>query len=465
MASDSMDSNKEEYANNFFQKHIDTIKASCNNIQNEERKKECNRFKKSFNKMFIAKGSNLNQQLANIPKETDILYLLVDKISTLIDFNNLESHMTVIISSFNFDDNSLYNIVKNIKKVIFDSKYHSYLKLSDNISLKGEPEATIKILGNMKPKVTYLTICSLKVNFEGEINCQTLFLRNSIFISQSSGFVERLDVEYFVEDINSYSYNIENTYFVKQYSVYYEFQNVDEMQTILLENDIYGTTLYIEGISISYDNKDEIGLIFTASSIDISIKGNDFDKQYIINMTLIEDLINFDLPTYQETKMVSIISSGDTEFVDNAPIFHITYDKNQIELDKKNLNIELLEHQLYSYIPKDNSEYDDDDDTIGEESDESIDDDLNDDTERNEDTDYDSIDFPDNEGGNDSSSANSEGTKPSSTNKNKKKNVGMIIGIVFGCVGVIVILCIVIFIIIRKRRMASYSSNEMEWIN
>lgn len=107
MASDSMDSSKEEYANNFFQKHIDTIQASCNNIQNEERKKECNRFKKSFNKMFIAKGSNLNQQLANIPKETDILYLLVDKISTLIDFNNLESHMTVIISSFNFDDNSL----------------------------------------------------------------------------------------------------------------------------------------------------------------------------------------------------------------------------------------------------------------------------------------------------------------------------------------------------------------------
>ncbi|KAK8846479.1 hypothetical protein M9Y10_020502 [Tritrichomonas musculus] len=458
MASDNMDSNKEEYANNSFQKHIDTIQASCNNIQNEERKKECNRFKKSFNKAFIAKGSNLNQQLAKIPKETDILYLFVDKISTLVDFNNLESHMTVIISSFNFEDNYLYHIVKNIKKVIFDSKYHNYLKLTDNISLKEEPEATITILGNMKSKVTHLTICSLKVNFEGEINCQNLFLRNSIFISQSSSFIEKLDVEYLIEDINSYSYNIENTYFVKQYSVYYEFQNVDDVQTVLLENDFYGTTLYIEGISISYDNKDEIGLIFTASSIDISIKGNDFDKQYIVNMTLIEDLIDFDLPTYQETKIVSISSSGDTEFIDNAPIFHITYDKNQIELDKKNLNIELLEHQIYSYKSKDDSEYDDDD--IIEESNDSVDDYFSSDAEGSGDIEYDSIDFPDDEG-NDSSSDDSESTKPSSTSQNKNKNFGMIIGIVLGCVGVIVILFIVIFIIIRKRKMEFYSSTQM----
>lgn len=459
MASDNMDSTKEEYSFNYYQQHINNIQATCNKIKTEAQKKNCIAFKKSFIGVFISKGSDLNQQISNIPNRTDILYIMIDKVSTTIDFNNLQSHMTVIVSSHDYNNgNNFLNILKNTQKIIYNSQNINYFRLTDNMLLKEDPEIEIKILGNMNLKVSHLTICSFKIKFEGDVNCQNLFLRNSIFVSRSSDLIEQLNVEYFIEDFNSYTYNMDNSYYVKQYSVYYEYTD-DGLQTVLLENDLYGTTLYIGGISISYDYKRHIGLIFTASFIDILINGNEFDENTVINLTLIEDLIPLNLPAYQDARIVMISSSGESEFTENAPIFHITYNKNLVELDKKKLHIDLIEHQLYSYTPKFNIE-EDNDETNSIDVDESIFDNVNSVTSEDNKSSRDDDNTVPNSSGNDSSSINGDGNNESSTKKNK--NIGMIIGIILGCIVVIIIIIIVVIILIRKRKNLYFSDTEMD---
>lgn len=402
--SDSMNDRTQEFIKTLYNRHLEDIQSQCDEISDVEIKDNCKAFKDSFVDVYTSNGNDINKQLKNVHTKTDILYILTDGISSKIDFNNLKSKMTVIVSIFDIEDdseNSFANVLKNMRSKMLNQKKINFFMLSDRSILKDydydEPIATISVSGDMKSKVSHLTICSLTVKFDGDINCQTLFLRGSMFVPRSSNFVERISVDFLIEDYISSELNGNVAFFVKQYTYYSE--NTDSQKKIKIKNEDQSYLYYLScGYGLEY--RDEFGIILTASSVDIEIEGEKIKKPIVVNITLINDLYDFDLPTFQEQKIVTITNSGVKEFEENEPVFHITYDQNEITLDKTNFELNLNEHQMFSYVPKGDS---------------------------------------------------------------SSKNIGMIIGIVVAVVVVIVVVIIVVIIVIRKKKNRDAgSSNEAQ---
>lgn len=403
VASDSMNDRIEEILKKQYNTHLEHIQSQCDKISDVEIKDNCKVFKDSFVDVYTSNGNDINKQLQKVHTKTDILYFLTDGISSSIDFKNLKSKMTVIVSIFDIADeseNSFSNVLKNMRSKMLSQKKINFFMQSDRSILNDydEPIATISVSGDMKSKVSHLTICSLTVKFDGDINCQTLFLRGSMFVPRKSNLVERISVDFLIEDDISFELNSNVAFFVKQYTYYSD--NTNSQKKITIENkEQYSDLNYLSyGFGLEY--RDEIGIILTASSVNIEIEGEKIKKPFVVNITLINDLYDFDLPTFQEQKTVTITTSGVEEFEENEPVFHITYDQNEIKLDKTNFKLNLNEHQMFSYVPK------------GESS---------------------------------------------------SKNIGMIIGIVVAVVVVIVVVIIVVIIVIRKKKNRDVgSSNEAQ---
>lgn len=121
----------------------------------------------------------------------------------------------------------------------------------------------------------------ISYKFNGDVNCQTLFLKSSKFVLRLTSYVERISVDYLIEDDIADQLNSNIAFFVKQYSYYCE--NIDnlEKEISLTFEDGYPDLVYGSN-GFSLENRGELGLILSASSLKIKIGGGKINKKVVI---------------------------------------------------------------------------------------------------------------------------------------------------------------------------------------
>ena len=212
------------------------FKKGCKDLFNEEDIEKCTVVIEGMQDLVLSNGQNLDLKLPTISTNTEFLFFInYYNEDHTINFNSLNTKMTVFcfhdtpIYLTSVDPNQLvYKIVKKFtKKMIkssFDGSQEGIIRLSEQFKPKNneitESATYIKYNGNINDKVSFLTIANANISFIGNINCESLYLKNCSI----SDYSDEIRTNYFIVDpythsnIRGYS-SKESLINVKEYAI------------------------------------------------------------------------------------------------------------------------------------------------------------------------------------------------------------------------------------------------------
>lgn len=346
---ESFESNMEEKLGIIHDSIYNEMQYICGELTNEEVKNDCIAYNNSFIGYYLTESKNINQKLKTIPKKIDFLYIFTDEISTTIDFNNLRTPTLVSINPFDF---AIVDQMSSIKKLIKERKMN-LLKLNEHLITK-DITPPIKIVGNMNSKVSFLIINGCDVTFEGDVNCQNLFLMESQVITTNNQ-INFENVDFLILSRRSFEFNDNLVYKTKQLTYYCDFIESDSItvnggdESISIRTKSYNTYNYFNN-----DNSKDLGYIFVSNSIDINSQASPMTTPILINLTYLDLSSLFELPVYtkKDTKDTLSISSNDVSSFTNLPEYQLNYNFDDVDVNRTNLQFNCAENQLYTLTPK-----------------------------------------------------------------------------------------------------------------
>lgn len=394
-------------------------------------------------------SEDINPEISKIPNDADFLYIVSGDLDRTVDLNKLKRQMMVMflskreIDSKILSQNDKYEAIKQQILIIKDHFISNNLKLSKKTMIqlsntlssktthKGPKtyDYDLNIKGNIKSKVSFLTIVKYKVKiFTNDLNCQSVYMndctiddtgmkiKTDFFLANDDTHCELFGCN----DATSHLYEMVET---KQYSfVYFNRHYYEEdYYYITHSSNSWKVTIF----SNDYDIDDSHYItpysfcdVFSVYSSFLNI-GIDYDEEDMQGVTKLKPLnltVAYNGPTdqlpfeFQEAETIMVASSND---VWELPLkLTLTYDKSVFSVDTSYIpdTFAVTEESIYIYTP--------------------------------------------------SSSSGSDGNEDGKKNNNKK--TGMIVGIVVGVVVVIAIVVAVVIIVIKKKKNNASQNSEQE---
>ncbi|KAK8892886.1 hypothetical protein M9Y10_030137 [Tritrichomonas musculus] len=402
----------------------------------------------------------ISTTLSQIDKSVEFLFL-TNGISqnTKIDFSYLPSKMIVMLENEQFgEDRSksrFLSIIKKLSQTKFDGTQQGIINFAKKMKrgtnnkkahyLEEEGEITnkVKLVGNVKDKVSFLIISSIEIDIvESDLNIHTLFMYGGT-ISPSTQFKVR--TTYF---ITYYGFNedilgqLKDHSFIK--SKYYQLSELSEKITINFEKDSLNVNMDGEEgpelvATVPYDLfEDSAGILVYYGDVVLnagkeSVVPDNFNITFSTNFIPMGPLGTFDyeslvpdggksaknrkIPKIEKNK-VTITKSGDYWNENKKPKLVINCDSKRYDIDTKDIDnfAEISRNPMYS--------------------------------------------FGDKVGGDEENSGNENNENKNDKPKDDKKKLstGAIIGIVVGCVAFVAIVIVVVVVVVIKKKKVGGSS-------
>lgn len=416
---EEMTQNDYDEINKQFSQAMTYIKGLCDKFENKNEKNNCKEYVDSFLEIICSNGNDISKKLSQVSKKADSLFYIGTSIDNVIDFNNLKSQMTVLIinpSKINTGSisqrysNLLKEYMEKMVKQSYDGSEKSMIRFSKSIkktnNKKIKESTSVEMVGKINSKVSFLTMvnCYVKI-VNSDLNCHSVYMHGCT-ISSSSQIIRANTL---LVDESTHNHlteyegeKLKNKIKVNQYGlVIVESNNMPDCRLSIsyVGDSISVNQDQLYDGKIPYISADTIGIIAFTSDVYIGVGFFSLPKYNQLNLTI----------TYNEPlKNLPFLESDDEKFA-------VT-----IKTDE---NWNRIENKPNVIITTDKSEF--------------------------------QINEPD---GSLKYKVESQYVyKP----KKNGPNIGMIIGIVVGCVVFVAIVVVVVIIVIRKKRKnAEESSNE-----
>lgn len=182
----------------YYKKVIDYAKNACNELTGDNKDK-CIAILDGFRYIYPTMSEDINPEISKIPNDADFLYIVSGDLDRTVDLNKLKRQMMVMflskreIDSKILSQNDKYEAIKQQILIIKDHFISNNLKLSKKTMIqlsntlssktthKGPKtyDYDLNIKGNIKSKVSFLTIVKYKVKiFTNDLNCQSVYMND-----------------------------------------------------------------------------------------------------------------------------------------------------------------------------------------------------------------------------------------------------------------------------------------------
>lgn len=373
----------------YFKKVVDYAKNSCNELTGDDKDK-CIAVLNGFLYVYPTKSKNINPEISKITNDVDFLYIVSGDIDGTVDLNKLKRQIIVLflskreIDSKILSQNDKYETIKQQILIIKDHFISNNLELSKKtiaqLSNALSPKTTYKgpktydydlnIKGNIKSKVSFLTIVKYKVKIiTNDLNCQSVYMNDCTIDDtgmkiKSDFFLANDDTHcelFGCQEVTSHLYEMVET---KQYALVYFNSHYYEDDFYLITHNSYSWTVTI--ISNDY-HIDDFHYITPYSFCDVFSVFSSYTKIVIdydekdmegvtelkpLNLTIAHvgptDQLPFKL---QEAETIFVGSSND---VWEIPLkLTLTYDKSEFVVETTYLpdTISVTEESIYTFRP------------------------------------------------------------------------------------------------------------------
>lgn len=322
-------------------------------------------------------GSNINNIIKKVSKYSEYLFIICDYSLEALDFNNLPNQNVVFIEfdqymfySFGirkFGLNHLRNLTVNTIKAIYritsninDEKAKSFSALCQKIigpiemanqQKNSEKYLRISIEGNIKDKVSCLTIKNIKLNIvNNDLNINSLFMYDSTLDKNS----KNIRTTFFLMDPQSIiDEESQDKVHVEQYGRLYLYRHISDI-SIYFYDDQYCVASTYRGKKGDYCYKARksygniFNLIARGSIFRFILEGQNLG-QSTLNITL----MYFD-PRVSLLENVNFYLNGNWTSISEKPKIIITYESDYFNIDTtylKDMGFLVENESLYSYVP------------------------------------------------------------------------------------------------------------------
>lgn len=350
-------------------------KEACEEV---EEKDICKAAIEAFLGIEGSNGEDISKAISKINKKTDILFYAGTSIDQTIDFSKLKSKMCVIMISpssyslsvknakkIDFYIGLIKRIHKKMMKVSFDGTQDSMIKLASSFDSKKNKKPKSKtyanIAGNIKDKVSFLTISDYYVTFvNSNLNCHSLYLYDSQIDPQS----KEIKTTFLYSNTNSHSYffNIDEADYRRigtfdQYTLVLELYSQE--YTIAYKSDSwcveFGSYYDKKKYCFPYQLANTFGLYALSQYILIRLDDSILKEEYKqLNITISYNKITAELPIFNDDRTKVVIdTSGNWDSVTNKPKIIVTTHNEDFKIvksDECKLNFETQE--IYTYKVK-----------------------------------------------------------------------------------------------------------------
>ena len=412
---------------------------------------------KGYKCIITDETGTISTTLSQIDKSVEFIFLTNGVSNNIkIDFNSLPRKMIVMLQmGDNMPESRFLSTIKKLSQAKFDGTHQGIINFAkkmkkdtnNKISFKAEEEErdNIKLVGNIKDKVSFLIVSSLQIEIvESDLNIHTLFMYGGT-LSPLTQF--KIKTTYF---ITNYGFQEEIINQLPDHSYinseYYQLSELEGKITVNFEKE--SLNVNVEDVNVEDENNNEqvtvpydvfqnsIGLIVHSGDVVLNA-GADSVVQDSINITFTKNFIplgplgTFDYESLDpsggkstknqkireiEKNKVTITKSGDY-WNDNKNLkIVINADPNFYDIDTKDLDgfAEISSNPMYS--------------------------------------------FGDKVEGNDGNEKDDTNTDNPKKDKNKL-STGAIVEIVVGCVAFVAIVIVVIVIVVNKKKGVGNSSS------
>lgn len=342
-------------------KRCEEQKKECrtNNADNDEYLKICLMLAESSCVMLKSDGTNVNDVLKKVPKDTDfLLYMSTITNEQTINFNNLPSKMNVLFTTVDLTYLNLLNNRNNLLDDSFDGSQKSINKFAKKILSLGKSPlySETRIVGNIGNKVSFLLVGNANLIFEGDLNCELLYLVNSKVIYPS----DKVKVKHLLVLSDTYSkYKSQfttNYYDVDQFALiniqpstqYYRVTYRSTSWGIYYNNYINNGYISSDDWNVPYSIAKSFCLIAYSTNIQIYVEDGSLFSYKNINITITDTEPSTSGYSKQLDKETVYISSlGDWSSVSSKPKVIATIDKSKFDVDKSDSNLNVEVQQIY----------------------------------------------------------------------------------------------------------------------
>lgn len=342
------------YYNDFYTEHWDdlikAIKVSCDSLSTVIERETCLMTADSLDSVKFSDGQDLPDVLSKIPKTSKFLFF-IDSYSRShrVNFNNLPKQFSVfMVPEYSGNNMNIQKFIKKMAKSSFDGSQKSIMELSNHFSQKKNDKKISKryyniiLKGDIKKKVSFLTIVDYIIELDDDLNCHSLFL--SDVVVRRSSYVIKTD--FLIVDQRSY-YDIDfstSTIDVKEFGLYISTGKYYKYQIIYTSNYVQ---IDEKPINDSFDGyywsvPNEIFssfslIVSTAINFDIHVYETNIIKFPNLNITILDkpmlDSSPISLDNTKETVKVS--SSGNWQPYYNKPIVTLTMNTTRYNIDTR----------------------------------------------------------------------------------------------------------------------------------
>lgn len=349
-------SNSDDYSCKMEEELYEKYKDQCKNYPKEFSGQDaCDRVMKPYAGLKCYKGDDenaVNEALKKVDKSIELLIVQNCVLNQKIDFNNLPSQMMVILH-FQYTETSSVEMIQDLMiKNKFEANTKSFERIVKELPKRATKEgiADVKIVGNIKEKVTaFIPTCNFQI-VDSDLNCDNLILATADFDEEFSP--NKIKTQYAISEI-SHGFRksdkvaptqigfYETTEKLRNYSITFEPQIVNVGVTedkshnqYYTADDLFSLIIYANEITFKYT--EDFG----------QLENNGFK----LNITL----MNYALEKYPsdslesgswsgnsqllEKETIKIKKEGDWSILKQKPEITFTYDKNLYELDTKEMD-------------------------------------------------------------------------------------------------------------------------------
>ena len=352
----------------------DQLKQSCETYGDNS--EECKAIVDAIQDLVLSNGLNLNSKMSKISKKTEFLFFmdLYTEMHT-VDFNHLPTKMAVFTVSIDFNSldfkkpqliiNKIFKkFSKKMIKASFDGSQKSILQLSKQFNRKKHTSASgsLTFSGNIKDKVSFLTIISGTITFEKNLSCDSFYLYSGKLTSYS----DHIEVNHFIVDTETNENILKitaviNKIHVKEYSLMY----IDTEYNYKYQISYSSFLMYLSCLDMDSDKfikgwhayqriANSFCFIIYAHYIYIDVYSTDLDYYKNINVTIMREELRSESPFLLD-ETVKIVSSDEWKKVKNPPKIIVTLAKSQYDVDASELNIPYEIQEIYTYKLKGSS--------------------------------------------------------------------------------------------------------------